>query len=113
MYSSTTLTRTLFYSLVLKAEEGISVMFSASENQSSMDSQNGGAYIYSIIAVCRLWLVNNKNSYYLTIKNAHDIAIPFMNSMFITKQKPVMATEKRMRYFPFAVKFIPAPTRTH
>lgn len=106
-YSSATSTRTLFNSLVLKAEEGLSVMYSASENQSSVDSQKGGAYIYSVIAVCRNWFANNKTSNYLTIKNAHDVAIPFMNSKFITKQKPVMATEKRMRYFPFAVKFTP------
>ncbi len=104
-YSSTTSTRTLFNTLVLKAEEGISVMYSASENQSSVDSPKGGAYIYSVIAVCRNWFVNNKTSNYLTIKNAHDLAIPFMKSKFITKQKPVMSTDKRMRYFPFAVKF--------
>lgn len=104
-YSSTTSTRTLFNSLVLKAEEGISVMYSASENESSVDSKKGGAYIYSVIAVCRNWFINNKTANYLTIKNAHDLAIPFMKTKFITKQKPVMTTEKRMRYFPFAVKF--------
>jgi hypothetical protein len=104
-YSSTISTRTLFDSLVLKAEEGISVMFSASENQSSVDSIKGGAYIYSLLSVCRNWFVNNKTENYLSIKNAHNLAIPFMETKFVTKQKPVMNSEKRLRYFPFAVKF--------
>lgn len=103
-YSATASTRTLFNLLVLKAEEGISVMYAASENQSAVDSPKGGAYINSLITVCRNWVITDKISNGLTIKKAHDLAIPFMKKNFITNQKPVMEEEKRLRYFPLAVK---------
>lgn len=103
-YSATSSTRTLFNTLVLKAEEGISIMYAASENQSAVDSPKGGAYINSLVAVCKNWVTSDKISNCLTIKIAHDLALPFMKKKFVTKQKPVMQEEKRMRYFPLAVK---------
>lgn len=107
-YSSTSIsTRQLFDSVVMRAEEGLTVLFSASENQSSIDSAKGGAYIYSLLAVSRNWFRTDKINNIFTIKNAHQLGITFMNYNFITKQKPVMNSEKRMRYFPISVKFIP------
>jgi hypothetical protein len=100
-------TRQLFDNIVMRAEEGISVLFSASENQSSSDSEKGGAYIYSLLAVSRNWFKNDKTSNIFTVKNAHQSGILFMKDNFNTKQKPVMIPEKRMRYFPLSVKFTP------
>lgn len=98
-------TRLLFDSLVKQCEEGISILYSADVNQSATDSDKGGAYLYSLIEVCRNWGKTNGGDHVLDIKSAHNAAIPFMKDNFITNQNPVMKDEKRLKYYPLAVKW--------
>lgn len=96
-------TRKLFDQVVLNAEEGITVLYAASANQSALD----GAYIYSVLKVCKMWEDCNKTNMVLTIKDAHTFGIKYIKENFITRQIPEMNVEKRLRYYPLAVKFVP------
>lgn len=98
-------TRIIFNRAVRQAEEGITVLYSASENQSSLDTNKGGAYIYSLLSVCKNWEESVKDNYvYLDLKGAHEKACAYLKRHFITNQKPTMNMEKRNFYFPIAVK---------
>ncbi|MBR3947466.1 MAG: caspase family protein [Bacteroidales bacterium] len=97
-------TRTVFDSAVCQAEEGLTILYSASENQSSLDTNKGGAYIYSLLSICKEWeeVVKNRNVY-LDLKDAHDYACKYLKDNFNTIQRPTMNMEKRRTYFPIAV----------
>ena len=99
-------TRTVFDSAVCQAEEGLTILYSASENQSSLDTNKGGAYIYSLLSICKEWeeVVKDRNVY-LNLKKAHDYACKYLKNNFTeTIQRPTMNMEKRRTYFPIAVK---------
>lgn len=96
--------RQLFDDRVMEAERGISVLYSASENESSVDTPKGAVYISSLIAACKEWEKNDSLLHVLSIKGAHLRAIDYMNRHFMTDQNPMMAEEKRRRYFPLAIK---------
>jgi hypothetical protein len=98
-------TRPLFEDAVNQAEEGITVLYSANENQSSLDTNKGGAYIYSLLSICKEWEKSVKEKYvYLDLKDAHEEACDYLKRHFITNQKPTMNSEKRRTYYPIAVK---------
>jgi len=98
-------TRKLFDHHLNNCEEGLSVMYAASKNQSASDSDKGGAYLFSILKVCEIWAQNDSKKQKFSIRDAHNSGIIYMNKNFETKQKPTMHAEKRMRYFPLAVKW--------
>ena len=97
-------TRIIFDRAVSQAEEGLTVLYSASANQSSLDTNKGGAYLYSLLSICKEWeeIVKGKEGY-LDLKNAHEIACEYLRDNFLTNQKPEMNMEKRKFYFPIAV----------
>lgn len=97
-------TRVIFDNAIRQCDQGISVLYSASANESSVDSQLGGAYLYSFIKSAEIWGRNNNTNRILTIRDAHYNCIPYMKRNFVTTQNPVMQSEKRMFYFPFGVK---------
>lgn len=98
-------TRQIFDAAVMQAEEGITVLYSADKDQSSLDTNKGGAYLYSLLSVCKQWEQNISRTYlYYSIKDAHLDACEYLDENFITMQHPVMNQEKRKRYFPIAVK---------
>ena len=101
-------TRIIFDRAVSQAEEGLTVLYSASANQSSLDTNKGGAYLYSLLSICKEWeeIVKGKEGY-LDLKNAHEIACEYLRDNFVTIQKPTMNTEKRGCFFPIAVSSIP------
>lgn len=97
-------TRIVFDSAVCQAEEGLTILYSASENQSSLDTDKGGAYIYSLLSICKKWEeVVKKRNVYLDLKDAHDYACKYLKDNFNTIQRPTMNMEKRRTYFPIAV----------
>lgn len=98
-------TRKLFSDHVINCEAGISVLYAASENESAVDSDNGGAYLFSIFRVCKLWEKNDNKSTKFTIREAHQYGTKYMLENFDTIQNPTTNQEKRQRYFPLAVKF--------
>jgi hypothetical protein len=98
-----TSTRRLFDNALVKAEEGLTVLYAASENQSALDTNLGAAYISSLIGVAEEWNDTSEENI-LSIKKAHENAIYYMHNNFVTKQEPMMNKEKRLRHYPFAVK---------
>jgi len=97
-------TRAIFDRAVYQAEEGLSVLYSASANQSSLDTNRGGAYLYSLLSICKEWeKVAKGKDVYMDLKNAHEKACKYLRDNFVTIQKPAMNKEKRKFYFPIAV----------
>lgn len=99
--------RELFDHHINNCEEGLSILYAASENQTATDSNQGGAYLFSILKACELWSQHDTKRQKFSIKDAHKNGTIFMHKNFKTIQKPIMQPEKRMRYFPLAVKWIP------
>jgi hypothetical protein len=98
-------TRQLFDDNLAKAEEGLTVLYAANENQ-SVASDYGSAYISSLIESAQEWEQTSKNETVLSLKAAHNNSVEYMNEHFVTTQVPVMNREKRLRYYPLAVKFV-------
>jgi hypothetical protein len=97
-------TRKLFDHYLMNCEEGLTVLYAANENQTATDSDNGGVYLLSILKVCELWQSSGSSKNIFSLKDAHLFGIKYMNQNFDTIQKPTMNSEKRMRFYPFAVK---------
>lgn len=98
-------TRDLFTQHVLACEEGLSIMYAANQNQSAADSQKGGAYLFSILKVCEIWEDQDKDNTVFPLNVAHSKGTVYMRNNFSTIQEPTIEPERRMRYFPLAVKF--------
>lgn len=96
--------RITFDKAVNQAEEGLTILYSASENQSSLATDRGSAYIYSLLSICKEWERNHTNNNVLDLKDAHRLACEYLKKNFHTIQKPIMNIEKRKNYFPIAVK---------
>lgn len=99
-------TRKLFNDAVLNADEGLTILYAASENQTALDTNNGAAYLLSLLRVSRDWERFDNNTYVLAINYAHELAKTYISRNFPTIQKPTMIEEKRNVHFPFAVKYV-------
>lgn len=97
-------TREIFDRAVLRADEGLTVLYAASINQTALDTDNGGAYLLSLLRISELWEEKDKKNNILDIKVTHDFASKYISTHFDTIQIPTMNREKRFRHFPFAVK---------
>lgn len=97
-------TRDIFDDAVMQAEEGISVFYSASRNQSALDTESGGAYLFSLLKTSEFWEETDTMNNVLDLKSAHNIASAYLRANINPDQRPVMNREKRLRNFPFAVK---------
>lgn len=97
-------TRHTFDNAVLRAEEGLTILYAASENQTALDTGNGAAYLISLLKTAELWEQVNKTNNILTLKQAHDYAKVYVLKKFDTIQEAIMNSEKRILHFPFAVK---------
>jgi len=104
MFSTGLSTRNLFNSEVLSAEAGLSILYSSSEDQSAIDSENGGVYLLSLLAIAKEWGNRYSNEFSIDLKTVHNLTIEYLNQNFNTIQVPVIEPEKRTKYFPFAVK---------
>jgi len=98
-------TRELFNNKLAKTEEGLTILYAANENQTALDTNIGAAYISSLLNIAKKWELSSNNMEELTIKDAHEKAIDYLYLNFDTKQIPVINKEKRLRYYPFAVKY--------
>jgi len=98
-------TRELFNDKLEKTEEGLTILYAANENQTALDTNIGAAYISSLLNVAEKWGRSSNTITELTIKDAHEKAIDYLHNNYITNQMPVMNNEKRLRYYPFAVKY--------
>lgn len=97
-------TRELFELEVMKCEEGITCLYSASVNQSSADSEEGGIYILSLIKSIKHWNMHYRNSLKFDLKSCHELAVQFLKQDFkLSIQEPQIIPEKRRNYFPIAV----------
>lgn len=97
-------TRLLFESAIMRADEGLTVLFAASENQTALDTIEGAAYLLSLLRVAEVWSNKNELNNILSISDVHNKAIPYLAANFQTIQNPKINIEKRNIHFPFAVK---------
>lgn len=97
-------TRLMFERGVLGAEEGWTVLYAASRNQTALDTDNGAAYLLSLLKIAENWEQLDKKNNIIGLKAVHDNAKIYLFNNFDTIQIPSMNKEKRLRYFPFAVK---------
>lgn len=104
IFSAGASTRNIFNKEVLSAEAGLSILYSSSEDQSAKDSEDGGIYLLSLLAIAKEWGNRYSNEFSIDLKTAHNLAAEYLNQHFNTIQVPVMESEKRTKYFPFAVK---------
>lgn len=98
-------TRYLFDRLVMQADEGLTVLYSASINQTSLDTNLGGAYIISLFKMVELWHQSNNTGCVLDLKQANELSKHYLKN-FDTKQIPTLNREKRLKHFPLGVKNI-------
>mgnify|MGYP001768393238 CR=1 FL=1 len=99
-------TRKLFEDAVAIADQGWTTLYAASENETALDTNGGAAYLLSLLDASKIWKRTNSDSKVLPVNSAHNIAKVYLQENFATTQKPAMSQEKRIRHFPFAVKFI-------
>ena len=104
-FSAKASTRPLFENAIKQAEEGLTILFSASKNQTSLDTNKGGAYLLSLLAIAENWERTDRQSNIMNLQVAHLNASEYITSNFETIQKPTMNDEKRRVHFPFAVKY--------
>lgn len=97
-------TRLMFNNAVMRAEEGWTVLYAASRNQTALDTDNGAAYLLSLLHTAENWEEIDKKNNIIGLKVIHDYAKIYLSENFETIQIPSMNKEKRLRYFPFAVK---------
>ncbi len=97
-------TRQLFDEEIDDCEDGLIVLYAASENQTALDTQNGGAYLLSLLVTAEEWALDNNHNNILPIDVAHEWASNFLNENFDTIQVPEIRGQKRRNFFPFAVK---------
>jgi hypothetical protein len=97
-------TRKIFDNAVLKAQEGWTVLYAASRNQTALDTEEGAAYLLSLLEVSENWVETNKKNNILPINVAHERAKTYLSENFDTIQVPSQNAEKRINHFPFAVK---------
>ncbi len=98
-------TRLIFNNAVEQAEAGWSILYSANKNQSSLDTENGGAYLLSLLKSAESWAERDKKNNVLKLDEVHGMAVEYIKR-FETIQTPVIGSEKRTVYFPFAVKTV-------
>ena len=98
-------TRQIFDNAVLKAEKGLTIMYAASRNESALDTNKGGAYLFSLIAYANRWEKTNRKFRVLPLNTANTRATELMHQTFETIQNPVINAEKRINHFPFAVMY--------
>jgi hypothetical protein len=100
-------TRRLFDNSVLRAAEGLSILYAASKNEASADSDNGAPYLISLLKIAEDWRDEVNRDMVLSIKDAHDKAAAYLAYNFDeVTQIPKMKFEKRNTYYPFAVKVV-------
>lgn len=96
--------RKMFDNAVLRAEEGWTVLYAASKNQTALDTFRGAAYLLSLLKVAENWGDIDKKHNILPINVTHSRAKTYLSQNFETIQVPAKNAEKRITYFPFAVK---------
>lgn len=97
-------TRQLYDKAILTANEGWTILYAARRNQTALDTNNGGAYLLSLLRIAENWEASDIENNIIDLKVAHEFAKEYLADNFDTIQIPIMNGEKRLEYFPFAVK---------
>ncbi len=88
---------------IRRADKGISVFFSSSQNQSSIDTPKGGLYSIALLQSAELWISNNTKSNVVSINYIHDMAKKVLIDNHFN-QMPAKNIGQRKVHFPFATK---------
>jgi hypothetical protein len=98
--------REKFNNIVRQCENGTSIVYSCSLNESADEDDDGLGGIFSLSYFnAANGIINNlpSNQYY-TIQAVFDLAVARMNNDYpLADQNPVMKPERRNHYFPFVV----------
>lgn len=102
-------TRNIFDNIIKKASKGISVIYSSSHQQNSLDTPSGGAFLFSLLSYAQNWSSTRSNFAYLPLNTALTRAKSLMYSKFDTVQRPIMSAKSGINHFPLAVKLPAKP----
>lgn len=100
-------TREIFDSWLNQCENGLVVLYAASEDETALDTPNGAAYLLSLLICAEAWAETDKKYSVLPLNIVHEWAVAFVSENFETIQVPEIKGQKRRNFFPFAVKNIP------
>lgn len=100
-------TRNIFDTGLNQCENGLVVMYAASEDETALDTPNGAAYLLSLLVRAEEWAENDREHSILPLNVIHEWAKEFVSQNFETIQIPEIKGQKRRFFFPFAVKSIP------
>jgi hypothetical protein len=103
-------TRRFFDSAVKKADKGVSVLYSASLNETALDTPSGGAFLFSLLSYAQSWSSTKSHYTYLPHHTALTRAKKLMYEKFDTNQRPILNSTPRDFHFPLAVKFPTSPS---
>jgi len=95
--------RSYYDNLIMSCESGITVLNSADENEASVDSEQGGAYICSLLKNAGVWNSKTAPIDVLRLDEVHNFACASIKHDFMTNQHPQLRPEKRHWYYPFAL----------
>lgn len=95
--------RLIYEKLILQCEAGITLLNSASENEASVDSKQGAAYICSLLKNASMWESQTRILDVLRVDEVHRLACTSIKRDFMTNQHPQIRPEKRHWYYPFAL----------
>ena len=98
-------TRKMYDYAIMNTNPGWSILYASSEGQEALDTNNGGAYIVSLLTVARLWKQKDKKFNVLPLTFAHAFAKQVLYRNFDTTQLPVTNSQLKVRgNFPLFVK---------
>ena len=103
-FSDITPTRKIFDNAIEASENGLTVLYSASKNESSAAGEYGSPYLLSLL-IANNWKRSNSSDNILKLDSIHYDSESYLREFFPkTLQTPFIEPEKRRNYFPFAVK---------
>ncbi len=98
-------TRRIFDNAIKQAGKGINILYSASRNETALDTPSGGAFLFSLLYYAQKWSVTRNKFSYLPTNTALIRGAKIMYQKFDTNQKPIISSKLGHSFFPLAVKF--------
>lgn len=96
--------RRIFDNAVLRAPEGITILYATQKGAVADDSRTGAVYLSSLIGGAKNWSKHDHDSCVLPLNEANEYAKKYIEFHYESKQEPTMNLSKRTIFYPFAVK---------
>lgn len=96
--------RDRYENIIKSCEEGCSVIYSCSRNESANEDDNGLGGIFTLSYLRTANLANPAYNNYCSIKSIFDAAVVRMRKDYpLSLQNPNMIPERKLRHFPFVI----------